>query len=158
MQGPLAGVVVLDLSRLLPGPYATQVMADLGARVIKVEEPRGGDYLRNMPPMAGDHSALFLALNRGKQSIALDLKAPDDVETFRALVRQSHVVVESFRPGVMDKLGLGYAALKAINPRVVVCSISGYGQQGPDALRAGHDLNYMARAGVLGYGLSLIHI
>jgi crotonobetainyl-CoA:carnitine CoA-transferase CaiB-like acyl-CoA transferase len=152
MLAPLDGVVVLDLSRLLPGPYATQVLADLGARVIKVEEPRGGDYLRYTPPLVGDHSAMFLALNRGKQSVALDLKLPADVETFKALVKCCHVVVESFRPGVMDKLGVGYPALKAVNPRVVMCSISGYGQQGPDAHRAGHDLNYMARAGVLGYG------
>ncbi len=150
-QAPLQGVTVLDLSRLLPGPYATQVLADLGATVIKVEEPRGGDYLRHMPPFAGDHSALFLALNRGKQSIALDLKAPADVETFKALVARVDVVVESFRPGVMDKLGVGYAALRAVNPRIVYCAISGYGQAGPDAGKAGHDLNYMARAGALAY-------
>ncbi|MEW5855017.1 MAG: CaiB/BaiF CoA-transferase family protein [Myxococcota bacterium] len=152
MTAPLSGVVVLDLSRLLPGPYATQVLADLGADVIKVEDPGAGDYLRHMPPMAGEHSALFLGINRGKKSVVLDLKSPDGVADLKRLVAKAHVVVESFRPGVMDRLGVGYGALREVNPRVVVCSISGYGAGGPDVHRAGHDLNYVARAGVLAYG------
>lgn len=149
---PLQGLKVLDLSRLLPGPYATLVLADLGAQVDKVEDPQGGDYIRQMPPFRGDESALFYALNRNKRSITLDLKKPEAVEAFRQLVRGYDVLVESFRPGVMEKLGLGYAALAELNPRLIYCSISGYGQTGPERLKAGHDLNYIARAGALAYG------
>jgi crotonobetainyl-CoA:carnitine CoA-transferase CaiB-like acyl-CoA transferase len=152
VDAPLAGVVVLDLSRLLPGPYATQVLADLGADVIKVEEPGAGDPLRQVPPLVGGHSAAFLALNRGKRSVALDLRQPDGLAAFKALVVHAHVVVEGFRPGAMARLGLSYQDLAALNPRVILCSITGYGQTGPDRERAGHDLNYVARAGVLAYG------
>lgn len=148
----LEGLKVLDLTRLLPGPYATLVLADLGASVDKVEDPAGGDYIRQMPPFLGDDSALFCALNRNKRSLALDLKAPGGADAIRRLVRHYDVLIESFRPGVMDKLGLGYAALAAENSRLVYCSVSGYGQDGPDRLRAGHDLNYIARSGVLAYG------
>jgi alpha-methylacyl-CoA racemase len=148
----LEGVRVLDLSRLLPGPFLTMVLADLGADVVKVEDPRIGDYLRALPPAKGGMSGRYLAVNRGKRSIALDLKAPADLATFLELVERADVVVESFRPGVMDKLGVGYAALAARNPRVIACSISGYGQTGPYAHRAGHDLNYLAQAGVLAMG------
>jgi alpha-methylacyl-CoA racemase len=150
MTLPLDGLKVLDLSRLLPGPYATLVLADLGASVDKLEDPAGGDYLRQLPPMKGDDSALFLALNRNKRSVTLDLKAPEGVATFKLLVKQYDVLVESFRPGVMDKLGVGWEALRLENPRLIYCAISGYGQTGPDRLRAGHDLNYVARAGLLG--------
>ena len=146
---PLEGVRVLDLSRLLPGPYATLVLADLGADVVKVEEPQGGDYARWMPPLAGEQSGFFHALNRNKRSLRLDLKRPEGPAVLRRLVRRFDVVVESFRPGVMEKLGVGYAALRAENPRVVLCSISGYGQDGPYRDRAGHDLDYCATAGVL---------
>jgi crotonobetainyl-CoA:carnitine CoA-transferase CaiB-like acyl-CoA transferase len=149
---PLDGVRILDLSRLLPGPYCTLLLADLGADVTKVEDPQGGDYIRHMPPSAGESSALFHALNRNKRSLALDLKSPQGKEAFRALARRADAVVESFRPGVMDRLGLGYEALAAENPRLIVCSISGYGATGPLRHRAGHDLNYVARSGVLGYG------
>jgi alpha-methylacyl-CoA racemase len=149
---PLSDVRVLDLSRLLPGPYATLVLADLGARVDKVEDPQGGDYVRQMPPRLGDESAYFYALHRNKRSLTLDLKNPAGVAAIKRLVRRYDVLVESFRPGVMDKLGLSYAALAAENPALVYCSISGFGQTGPDRLRAGHDVNYLARAGVLGYG------
>jgi crotonobetainyl-CoA:carnitine CoA-transferase CaiB-like acyl-CoA transferase len=149
---PLDGVRVLDLTRLLPGPYATLVMGDLGATVDKVEDPQGGDYLRQMPPLMAEESALFYALNRNKRSVTLDLKSPSGVAAFKRLVRRYDVLVESFRPGVMDKLGLSYAALSAENPRLIYCSISGYGQTGPDRLKAGHDINYMARAGALAYG------
>ncbi len=149
---PLTGLRVLDLSRLLPGPYATLVLADLGAQVDKLEDPNGGDYIRQMSPFTGEQSALFLALNRNKRSATLDLKAPNGPATLRRLAAHYDVLVESFRPGVMDKFGCGYDALAKENPRLVYCSISGYGQTGPDRLKAGHDLNYIARAGVLGYG------
>ncbi|HSB20885.1 MAG TPA: CaiB/BaiF CoA-transferase family protein [Anaeromyxobacteraceae bacterium] len=146
---PLAGLRVLDLSRLYPGPYATLVLADLGADVVKVEEPAGGDYLRWMPPLAGKQSGFFHALNRNKRSLALDLKAPGGAAVLLRLARRADVVVESFRPGVMDKLGIGWAALRAANPRLVLCSLSGYGQDGPYRDLAGHDLDYCAIAGVL---------
>ncbi len=149
---PLAGLKVLDLSRLLPGPYATLVLADLGATVDKVEEPEGGDYIRQMPPLRDDESALFYGLNRNKRSLTLNLKSPEGRDALKRLARGYDVLVESFRPGVMDKLGVGEAALRADNPRLIYCAISGYGQTGPDRLKAGHDLNYVARAGVLAYG------
>lgn len=152
-MGALTGLKVLDLSRLLPGPYLTLLLADLGADVVKVEDPEsGGDYLRHMPPMKGDINAMFVAINRNKRSIALDLKQPAHLEAFKKLLATYDVVVESFRPGVMDKLGLGYASLAALNPRVILLSLSGYGQEGPLAKRAGHDMNYLARTGVLGLG------
>ena len=149
---PLDDIVVLDLSRLLPGPYCTLLLADLGAEVWKVEDPEGGDYVRHMPPVLGDAgSALFHALNRSKKSVALDLRSEDGKAALRALAAKADVLVESFRPGVMEKLGLGAEALLASCPRLVYCSISGFGQTGPDRLRAGHDLGYMARAGALGF-------
>src|SRR5262249_51731654 len=140
---PLEGVRVLDLSRLLPGPFLTLILADLGADVVKVEDPRLGDYLRGMPPHVDGMSARFRALNRDKRSIALDLKAPAGRDAFLRMAERTDVVVESFRPGVLDKLGVGYAALSARNARIVVCSISGYGKDGPYRDRAGHDLNYI---------------
>ncbi|WP_342381373.1 CoA transferase [Myxococcus stipitatus] len=149
---PLTGLRVLDLSRLLPGPYATLVLADLGATVVKVEEPEGGDYVRQMPPSRDDMGALFYGLNRNKRSLTLNLKTPEGRDALKRLVRTHDVLVESFRPGVMDKLGVGESVLRAENPRLIYCAISGYGQTGPDRLKAGHDLNYVARAGLLGYG------
>jgi alpha-methylacyl-CoA racemase len=149
---PLSGLKVLDLSRLLPGPYATLVLADLGATVDKVEDPDGGDYIRQMPPLREDESALFYGLNRNKRSLTLNLKSAEGREALLRLASGYDVLVESFRPGVMDKLGVGWSALHARNPRLIFCSISGYGQTGPDRLKAGHDINYAARAGVLGYG------
>jgi alpha-methylacyl-CoA racemase len=148
----LQGIRVLDLSRLLPGPFATQLLVDLGAEVIKIEDPQGGDYLRHMPPQLEDGACVvFHALNRGKKSVCLDLKDAADRGRFLALVRTADVVVESFRPGVLDKLGLAPASLREANPRLVVCSISGYGQaEGPYRLKAGHDVNYLSRAGALG--------
>ncbi|HZA13468.1 MAG TPA: CaiB/BaiF CoA-transferase family protein [Myxococcaceae bacterium] len=148
----LAGIRVLDLTRLLPGGYATLVMADLGAQVDKLEDPRGGDYLRQMGPEFADVSGFFYALNRNKRSLALDLKRPEGVAAMRRLVRHYDVLVESFRPGVMDKLGLSWEVLSGENPRLVYCAISGFGQTGPDRLRSGHDIGYIARAGLLGYG------
>ena len=148
----LRGIRVLDLSRLLPGPFLTMVLADMGADVVKVEDPRVGDYLRGLPPAKGGMSGRFLAVNRGKRSLALDLKAPAGRDAFLRMTARADVVVESFRPGVMDKLGVGYTALAATNPKLVMCSISGYGQTGPYTHRAGHDLNYIALAGVLAMG------
>jgi alpha-methylacyl-CoA racemase len=147
---PLDGIRVLDLSRLLPGPYATLVLADLGADVVKVEEPRGGDYLRSLPQFEGAYSGAFHALNRGKRSLALDLKEEGGAGVLLRLVRSFDVVVESFRPGVLDRMGAGQGALRASNPRLVVCSVTGYGQTGPYRDLAGHDLNYAAIAGALG--------
>jgi alpha-methylacyl-CoA racemase len=147
---PLAGLRVLDLSRLLPGPFATLVLADLGADVVKVEDPEGGDYLRWMPPLAASQSGYFHALNRNKRSLRLDLGKPEGAAAFRMLVSHFDVVVESFRPGVMDHLGIGWEVLKGLHPRLVLCSISGYGQEGPYRDRAGHDIDYCAIAGVLG--------
>lgn len=146
---PLAGITVLDLSRYLPGPLLTQILAQLGARVIKVESPQG-DPTRYMPPILEGHAAAFTGLNAGKPSIALNLKAPAGKAVFEAMVNSADVLVETNRPGVLERLGLGYASLSQINPAVILCSISGYGQTGPLRERAGHDLNYIARAGVLG--------
>lgn len=147
---PLAGVRVLDLSRLLPGPFATLVLGDMGAEVDKIEDPGSGDYLRLMPPLDGAQGTAFQLLNRGKRSAVIDLKSEAGVETLRALVPHYDVLIESFRPGVMARLGLGYDALSALHPGLIYCAITGYGQDGPLAHRAGHDLNYLARAGVLG--------
>ncbi len=147
---PLAGLRILDLTRLLPGPYATLVLGDLGADVVKVEEPGIGDYCRSSPPFAGEVSGLFHLLNRNKRSIALDLKNPGGRDALLRLLGSYDVVVESFRPGVMDRLGLGFEALRARQPRVILCSISGYGQDGPYRLRAGHDVGYQALGGTLG--------
>lgn len=149
--GPLAGLRVLDLTRLLPGPVCTLHLADLGAEVIKIEEPGAGDYARTLGlgAVPGDDSFFFRVLNRNKYSLRLDLKRPAGVEVFLRLARDADVIVESFRPGVVDRLGVGYAAVRAINPRIVYCAISGYGQDGPWRERAGHDLNYLATAGVL---------
>ena len=152
MTQPLNGIRVLDLSRLLPGAYASQMLADYGADVIKIEEPGSGDYARFMPPqLAGGMSLYFVAINRNKRSMTLNLKLQAGHEIFLRLVCQADVVLESFRAGVMDRLGLGYQQLKEINPGLVYCAISGYGQDGPYRLRAGHDLNYAGYAGLLDY-------
>ncbi|MBV9100906.1 MAG: CoA transferase [Candidatus Dormibacteraeota bacterium] len=145
----LDDVRVLDLSRLLPGPFCTLLLADLGADVIKVEDTESGDYLRWMPPLAGEYSAMFHPLNRNKRSVSLNLKTAPGREAFLRLADTADVVLESFRPGVMDRLQLGWDVLHARNPRLILCSISGYGQDGPYRDRAGHDLNYAALAGVL---------
>ncbi len=150
-MAPLAGVRVLDLSRLLPGPFASLVLADLGAEVDKIEDTDAGDYLRHMPPQVAGTSALFLALNRNKRSACLDLKKPDGREALLRLVEKYDVVLEQFRPKVMDRLGLSHAALLERNPRLIVCALTGYGQTGPLAMRAGHDIDYLGRAGILGF-------
>jgi crotonobetainyl-CoA:carnitine CoA-transferase CaiB-like acyl-CoA transferase len=146
---PLEGVRVLDLSMLLPGPLCAQVLRDFGATVTKIEPPYPGDYMALWPPMAGPVSATYLAVNHGKQIMSLNLKDAGERERFYELARGADVVVEGFRPGVIDKLGIGYARLAELNPGIIVCSISGYGQSGPYAQRGGHDLNYQALAGVL---------
>jgi crotonobetainyl-CoA:carnitine CoA-transferase CaiB-like acyl-CoA transferase len=151
-QRPLEGIRVLDLSRLLPGPFLTMVLADMGADVIKVEAPVIGDYLRQLPPVKGKMSGRFLAVNRDKRSLVLNLKDERGREALLRMVESADVVVETFRPGVIDKLGIGYEALKARNPKIILCSISGYGQTGPYQKRAGHDLNYIGLAGVLAMG------
>ena len=146
---PLSGIRVLDFSTLLPGPMATLLRAEAGAEVLKIERPQGGEELRNYQPRFGDSSVSFAMLNRGKRSITLDLKAADAVARLRPLLESADVLVEQFRPGVMERLGLGYDAVRAINPRIVYCSITGYGQDGPKAQIAAHDLNYQADAGLL---------
>lgn len=146
---PLSGLRILDLTRLLPGPLATQHLADYGAEVIKIEDTGAGDYARSMGAMAGDTSYFYQVVNRNKKSLRLDLKHAEGRALFLRLIESADAVIEGFRPGVMDKLGLGYAVLAGINPRLVVCSITGYGQTGPYAQRAGHDINYIGYAGVL---------
>jgi alpha-methylacyl-CoA racemase len=147
---PLSGIRILDLSRLIPGPFATLVLADLGAAVDKIEDAAGGDYLRHFPPQLGGQSAAFQMLNRGKRSAVIDLKKAEGREALKRLVLSYDVLFEQFRPGVLDRLGLGYDALRAANSRLIICALTGYGQTGPLAHRAGHDLNYLARSGVLG--------
>ncbi|HEX6208365.1 MAG TPA: CaiB/BaiF CoA-transferase family protein [Actinomycetota bacterium] len=149
MSGPLEGIRVLDLTRLLPGNHCTLLLADLGADVVKVEEPGRGDYVRWFEPLVDGVSAIHRAVNRGKRSVALDLKRPEGVDAFRRLAAGTDALIESFRPGVMDRLGVGYEALSVENPRLVWCSISGFGQDGPYRDRVGHDLNYLGYAGVL---------
>jgi alpha-methylacyl-CoA racemase len=148
MTLPLDGITVLDFSTLLPGPLATFMLAEAGAEVIKVERP-GGEDMRPFPPRLGTGSAAFAVLNAGKTSIVADLKTADGRAKLRPLIARADVLVEQFRPGVMARLGLGYEAVRAINPRLVYCSISGYGQDGPRSQEAGHDLNYQARTGLL---------
>ncbi len=153
-HAPLRGLRVLDLTRLLPGPVATLRLAELGADVLKIEEPGAGDGARAMMQSAADRaaarpSAFYRIVNRGKRETRLDLKSETGRTVLRALVRESHVLVESFRPGVMARLGLDYSSLAQINPKLVYCAITGYGARGPFAHRPGHDINYLAYAGVL---------
>jgi crotonobetainyl-CoA:carnitine CoA-transferase CaiB-like acyl-CoA transferase len=146
----LDGVRVLDLTRLLPGPYASQLLADAGADVVKVEDTGAGDYARHMPPATeAGHGAVFDAVNRGKRSVGIDLKSDDGTEVFYRLVEDADVVFEQFRPGVVDRLGVDYDTLREYNDDLVYCSLSGYGQNGPHADVAGHDLNYIGLAGLL---------
>jgi crotonobetainyl-CoA:carnitine CoA-transferase CaiB-like acyl-CoA transferase len=149
MVQPLSGCLVLDLTRLLPGPYCTLLLADFGADVIKVEDPGLGDYARWNEPKVGEDSAFFSSLNRNKKSVTLNLKTAEGKELFLRLVEQADILVESFRPGVMDRLGLGYATLKTVNPRLIYSAITGYGQDGPYAGYPGHDINYLSYAGML---------
>jgi crotonobetainyl-CoA:carnitine CoA-transferase CaiB-like acyl-CoA transferase len=146
----LEGIVVLDLTRLLPGAVATQQLVDWGAEVIKIEEPRAGDYAREMNP------AVFARTNRGKKSVAMDLKHPDGRAMFLSLARSADILIEGNRPGVMARLGIGYEDVRAVNSRLIYVSLTGYGQAGPYALLAGHDVNYLALGGVLSLSLPVI--
>lgn len=149
-HGPLAGLRVLDLSRVLAGPYCTQLLGDYDADVIKVEEPASGDGTRGWgPPWLGDQSAYFLCANRNKRSITVNLKAPEGITVIRQLAAASDVVIENFKPGTTERMGLDYISLSAINPRLVYCSISGYGQDGPYRERTGYDFIVQAQGGVM---------
>ena len=147
--GPLQGVTVLDLTRLVPGAFATMLLGDLGADVIKIEQPGIGDHMRWYEPRIGDESVYSWVADRNKRSLAVDLKHPDGRAVLHRLAEDADALVEGFRPGVADRLGIGYDALRAVNPGLVYCSISGHGADGPLAQTAGHDVNYVGRAGVL---------
>lgn len=149
MNLALSGLKILDLTRLLPGAFCTQLFADYGADVLKIEQPGTGDYNRQFAPIAKKESGSFLLLNRNKRSLTLNLKTEEGRAIFRKLAQEADVVVEGFRPGVMDRLNLGYEILKGDNQRLVYCAISGFGQDGPYAQRSGHDVNYMGFAGAL---------
>jgi crotonobetainyl-CoA:carnitine CoA-transferase CaiB-like acyl-CoA transferase len=148
MSGPLSSLKVLDFSTLLPGPFASLMLADMGAEVLRIESPSRVDLTRVLPPHVDGVSASHAYLNRNKRCISLDLKQPAAVEVVKKLVAEYDIVLEQFRPGVMDKLGVGYEALKAINPQLIYVSITGYGQTGPYKDRAGHDINYLALSGL----------
>jgi len=150
MTNALEGIRVLDLSRMLPGPYCTMMLADLGAEVIKVEEPALGDPTRRSPPLVDGKSVPFNQVNRNKKSIALDLKQREGRDIFLKLASRADCVLEQFRPGVVDRLGINYAAVAKVNPGIIYCSLTGFGQNGPHRERSGHDLNYLALSGVLG--------
>lgn len=148
MAGPLTSLKVLDFSTLLPGPYATMLMADMGAEVLRIEAPNRVDLIKVMPPFDGKFGTAFSYLCRGKETLQLDLKQDGAVEKVKELVKSYDVVIEQFRPGVMDRLGIGYETLKKINPKLIYCAITGYGQTGPYKDRAGHDINYLSISGV----------
>ena len=150
MSLPLEGIKVLDLTGLLPGPFCTMFLGDYGADIIKIEQPRIGDIIRHLSPSAKATSRPFLMVNRNKRSLTLNFKEAEGKEIFYKLVGDADVIIEGFRPGVVKKLGIDYETVKNINPRVIYCSISGYGQDGPYVLKAGHDLNYISYAGILG--------
>ncbi len=152
MNRPLENITILDLTRLLPGPMCTLHLADLGADVIKIEDPEGGDYARVVPPFQKSISKFFLAINRNKRSLSLDIRTEEGRSIFYELAKTADVIVESFRLGGVDKLGGGYQKIKQINPTIVYCSITGYGQTGPYSNLAGHDLNFLAYSGVIKAG------
>jgi len=140
---------VLDLTRVLAGPFCSMILGDMGAEVIKIEEPGKGDDTRSWPPFLGGEATYFLSVNRNKQSLTLNLKAPEGRELLKRLVKKSDVVLENFRTGTMERLGLGYATLKKVNPKLVYCAISGFGESGPEAARAGYDLIVQAESGLM---------
>jgi crotonobetainyl-CoA:carnitine CoA-transferase CaiB-like acyl-CoA transferase len=149
-QGPLQGIRILDLSRLLPGPLATQLMADLGAEVIKIEDPKAPDYTRFFPPLKGSLSLNYLSINRSKLSITLDLKSDEGKRKFFELVKTADIVVDSFRPGVLQKMGIDYDNAKQHNGKIIYVAITGYGYNGAYKNLAGHDMNYLGYSGILG--------
>ncbi|HXH83335.1 MAG TPA: CoA transferase [Candidatus Tectomicrobia bacterium] len=146
---PLSGVRVLDLSRVLAGPFCSMILGDMGAEVIKVEEPGKGDDTRSWPPLVNGEATYFMAVNRNKKSLTLNLKAPEGRALLERLVRKSDVLLENFRTGTMERLGLGYRRLARLNPRLVYCAISGFGESGPESHRAGYDLVVQAESGVM---------
>jgi crotonobetainyl-CoA:carnitine CoA-transferase CaiB-like acyl-CoA transferase len=151
VKAALEGIKILDLSRLLPGPFCSMLLADFGADVVKVEDPKIGDYIRWWPPRMGRNSGFHVVLNRNKRSLTLNLKSPEGKEIFQQLVHTTDVVLESFRPGVMERLGLGYEKLSKTNPNLIYCAITGYGRTGPRSQKAGHDINYLALGGALSH-------
>ena len=151
MSQPLKGLKVLDFTTLLPGPYATQLLADMGAEVLRIESPTRPDLIKFMPPMVGKSSAAHATVNRNKQAMAIDLKHPEAIEIIHELIEEYDIVIEQFRPGVMKRLGLDYEALSARQPKLIYCSITGYGQTGPLKDRAGHDINYLALSGLASF-------
>ena len=149
-MAPLDGLYVLDLSRLMPGPLCTMILGDLGADIVKVEQPEIGDYARFAPPLIGDTGSAFLMLNRNKRSITLNLKNTEAKGILYKLAKKADVFVESYQPGVADRLGVGYPAISKVNERIIYCSISGFGQTGPYRDLVGHDLNYASYSGAIG--------
>jgi crotonobetainyl-CoA:carnitine CoA-transferase CaiB-like acyl-CoA transferase len=151
MSSALEGIRILDLTRLLPGPYASLMLADLGAEVVKIEDPRDGKYIRWRwaPSRVKEESPYFLSLNRNKKSMKLNLRSDKGREIFLKLAKNYDVILDGFRPGVMDRLSVGYKDVKKVNPRIIFCAITGYGQDGPYKDRAGHDINYTGVAGIL---------
>ena len=149
-MGPFHGITVLDLTRVLSGPYCTMLLADLGARVIKIEQPRGGDDTRQWgPPFIGSESAYFLSINRNKESVTLDFKSPDGRALLDQLIAKADVLVENFRPGTLERLKLDYATLSATHPRLVYCSVSGFGQTGPRKHEPGYDAVLQGEGGLI---------
>jgi len=146
---PLAGTRVLDLTRVLAGPFCSMILGDMGAEIIKVEEPGKGDDTRGWPPFSGGEATYFLSVNRNKKSLTLNMKAPDGQAILRRLVAKADVVLENFRPGTMERLGFGYDALLKLNPRLIYCAISGFGESGPEASRPGYDLIVQGESGVM---------
>ena len=148
-RAPLAGIRVLDLTRVLAGPFCSMMLGDMGAEVIKIEEPGRGDDTRSWPPFVGGEATYFMSVNRNKKSLTLNLKAVEGQDILRKLVAKSDVLLENFRPGTMDRLGFGYGALSKLNPKLVYCSISGFGESGPDASRPGYDLIIQGESGLM---------
>jgi alpha-methylacyl-CoA racemase len=155
MTGPLSSLKILDFSTLLPGPFASMMLADLGADVVRIEAPHRPDMVRHTPPFDGEHSTWHSTLNRNKRSLALDLKQPGAIDVVKRLLDPKvggyDILLEQFRPGVMARLGLDYESLQVVNPGLIYCSLTGYGQTGPYRERAGHDLNYLALSGMMSY-------
>ncbi|MDQ1005329.1 alpha-methylacyl-CoA racemase [Neobacillus niacini] len=150
-MGVLNGLKVLDFTTLLPGPFGSMMLADMGADVVKVESPNREDLSKYIPPMIGEVSAVYAQLNRSKKSLALDLKQDEAREIIFKLIEEYDIIIEQFRPGVMDRLGIGYETLKEVNPSIIYCSLTGYGQTGPLRNKAGHDINYLALSGAASY-------
>ena len=146
---PLAGIRVIDLTRVLAGPFCAMSLGDMGAEVIKIEEPGKGDDTRGWPPFAGGEATYFMSVNRSKKSLTLNMKAPEGQAILRRLIAGADVVLENFRPGTMERLGFGYDVLRKLNPRLVYCSISGFGESGPESSRPGYDLIVQGESGVM---------